>query len=95
MFSIFKGIFLGIFGLAVSYVIYVMVHTGAFRPVEISIVDGPESAETIVFLQGWPDDATLWAPQVAALLEADGRYDEIQVHLDLAGIERVVQAQRS
>ena len=30
-------------------------------------VDGPDGAETIVFLQGWPDDATLWDPQVAAL----------------------------
>ncbi len=31
------------------------------------LVDGPEAAETLVFLQGWPDDATLWDPQVAAL----------------------------
>lgn len=31
------------------------------------IIDGPDLAETLVFLQGWPDDATLWAPQVAAL----------------------------
>ncbi|MDG2304477.1 MAG: alpha/beta fold hydrolase [Candidatus Binatia bacterium] len=31
------------------------------------IVQGPEEAETLVFLQGWPDDATLWEPQVAAL----------------------------
>lgn len=31
------------------------------------IVEGPEEAETLVFLQGWPDDATLWDPQIAAL----------------------------
>jgi pimeloyl-ACP methyl ester carboxylesterase len=30
-------------------------------------VDGPDSAEPIVFIQGWPDDATLWDEQVAAL----------------------------
>lgn len=35
------------------------------------IVEGPEGAATLVFLQGWPDDATLWDPQVAAL---SGRY---------------------
>lgn len=35
------------------------------------IVDGPENRETIVFLQGWPDDATIWDQHVAAL---SGRY---------------------
>lgn len=32
-----------------------------------AIVDGPDSAETIVFIQGWPDDATLWNEHVASL----------------------------
>lgn len=31
------------------------------------IVDGPDSAETVFFLQGWPDDATLWDQHVASL----------------------------
>lgn len=31
------------------------------------IIDGPDVAETIVFVQGWPDDATLWDEHVAAL----------------------------
>lgn len=30
-------------------------------------IDGPESAETLVFIQGWPDDASLWDTHVAAL----------------------------
>lgn len=32
-----------------------------------AIVEGPEDAETLFFLQGWPDDATLWDASVAAL----------------------------
>src|SRR6185436_13168207 len=35
------------------------------------IVEGLEAGETLVFLQGWPDDATLWDAHVAALA---GRY---------------------
>lgn len=31
------------------------------------IVDGNEAGETIVFIQGWPDDASLWNDAVAAL----------------------------
>lgn len=34
-----------------------------------AIVEGPDSGETLVFIQGWPDDATLWDPQVASLSE--------------------------
>ncbi len=30
-------------------------------------IDGPESAETLVFIQGWPDDETLWDDHVAPL----------------------------
>jgi pimeloyl-ACP methyl ester carboxylesterase len=33
----------------------------------VPIVDGPTSREVLVFLQGWPDDATLWDGQVASL----------------------------
>lgn len=31
------------------------------------IVDGPAGAATLVFIQGWPDDASLWQRQVEAL----------------------------
>jgi len=31
------------------------------------IIDGSEAGETIVFIQGWPDDASLWDEAVAAL----------------------------
>ncbi len=31
------------------------------------IVEGSDSGETIVFIQGWPDDATLWDQHVASL----------------------------
>jgi len=31
------------------------------------IVDGPDTAETVVFIQGWPDDATLWDEHVRSL----------------------------
>lgn len=34
------------------------------------------------------------APAIAQLLAADGRYEHIQIHTDLAGIERFVSAQR-
>jgi pimeloyl-ACP methyl ester carboxylesterase len=36
-----------------------------------AIVEGPASGETLVFIQGWPDDATLWDAHVASL---SGRY---------------------
>jgi pimeloyl-ACP methyl ester carboxylesterase len=31
------------------------------------IVEGNDAGETVVFIQGWPDDASLWDPAVAAL----------------------------
>lgn len=31
------------------------------------IIDGNEAGETLVFVQGWPDDASLWDSQVAPL----------------------------
>jgi pimeloyl-ACP methyl ester carboxylesterase len=31
------------------------------------IVEGNDAGDTIVFVQGWPDDASLWDPTVAAL----------------------------
>lgn len=31
------------------------------------IIDGPASGETLVFLQGWPDDASIWDAQVSLL----------------------------
>ncbi len=33
------------------------------------IVDGNETGPTLVFVPGWPDDASLWDPQVAVLGE--------------------------
>lgn len=42
------------------------------------IIDGPETGETLVFLQGWPDDATLWDSHVASL---SGRYRCIRTTL--------------
>ncbi len=36
-------------------------------PQLIPIIDGPADAATIVFIQGWPDDASLWDRHVAAL----------------------------
>jgi len=32
-----------------------------------AIIDGPATGETLVFVHGWPDDATLWDEHVAAL----------------------------
>jgi pimeloyl-ACP methyl ester carboxylesterase len=34
------------------------------------LVDGNEAGETLVFIQGWPDDASLWDGAVAALRDA-------------------------
>ena len=31
------------------------------------IIDGDEAGETLVFVQGWPDDASLWESQIEAL----------------------------
>jgi len=31
------------------------------------IIEGNDAGPTLVFVQGWPDDSTLWDPQVAAL----------------------------
>ena len=42
------------------------------------IIDGDESGETLMFIQGWPDDASLWDPQVAALAE---RYRCVRITL--------------
>lgn len=32
-----------------------------------TVVQGPDSGETLVFIQGWPDDATVWDEQVSLL----------------------------
>ncbi len=42
------------------------------------IIEGDEQGETLVFIQGWPDDATLWDAQVATLGE---RYRCVRVTL--------------
>lgn len=42
------------------------------------IIDGPANRETIVFVQGWPDDASLWDDVVAAL---SGSYRCVRVNM--------------
>jgi cis-3-alkyl-4-acyloxetan-2-one decarboxylase len=42
------------------------------------IIDGNENAETIVFLQGWPDDVSLWDEAVEALKD---RYRCVRVNM--------------
>lgn len=37
-----KQILLAILGAAIVYITYVMIHTGAFNPVQLDIIDGPE-----------------------------------------------------
>ena len=45
-----------------------------FRP----LIEGPASGPTLFFVQGWPDDHTLWNDQVAALRD---RYRCVRVDL--------------
>jgi pimeloyl-ACP methyl ester carboxylesterase len=42
------------------------------------IIDGDEAGETLVFVQGWPDDASLWESQVEALAD---RYRCVRITL--------------
>jgi pimeloyl-ACP methyl ester carboxylesterase len=42
------------------------------------IVEGNDAGETLFFVQGWPDDASLWDPQVAVLVD---RYRCVRVTL--------------
>ena len=42
------------------------------------IIDGNESGPTLLFIQGWPDDASVWDGQVAALAE---RYRCVRITL--------------
>jgi pimeloyl-ACP methyl ester carboxylesterase len=53
-----------------------------------SVVDGKEAGETIVFIQGWPDDASLWDTAVAALR---GRYRCVRVTLPNYGGDKAVR----
>lgn len=52
------------------------------------IVEGNESGETIVFIQGWPDDASLWAGAVAALR---GNYRCVRTTLPNYGGDRTAR----
>lgn len=52
------------------------------------MVDGKEGGETIVFIQGWPDDASLWDSAVAALRET---YRCVRVTLPNYGGERAAR----
>jgi pimeloyl-ACP methyl ester carboxylesterase len=52
------------------------------------IVDGNEAGETIVFIQGWPDDASLWDSAVAALRET---YRCVRVTLPNYGGDRTAR----
>jgi pimeloyl-ACP methyl ester carboxylesterase len=49
------------------------------------IVSGNDAGETVVFVQGWPDDASLWDPAVAAL---DGTYRCVRTNLPNYGGDR-------
>jgi pimeloyl-ACP methyl ester carboxylesterase len=42
------------------------------------LIDGNEAGETLVFVQGWPDDASLWDDAVAAL---GARYRCVRINL--------------
>jgi pimeloyl-ACP methyl ester carboxylesterase len=52
------------------------------------IVDGNESGETLVFVQGWPDDASLWDDALAALRPA---YRCVRVTLPNFGGDRTAR----
>jgi pimeloyl-ACP methyl ester carboxylesterase len=52
------------------------------------IVEGDEAGATIVFLQGWPDDASLWREAVSALRD---RYRCVRVTLPNYGGERTAR----
>lgn len=49
------------------------------------IIDGPADGETLVFLQGWPDDATMWDAQIAAL---SPRYRCVRTTMPNFGVKR-------
>jgi pimeloyl-ACP methyl ester carboxylesterase len=50
------------------------------------MVDGNPAGPTLLFVHGWPDDASLWRKQVAAL---QGEYRCVQVTLPNFGAEAV------
>jgi pimeloyl-ACP methyl ester carboxylesterase len=52
------------------------------------IVEGNESGETIVFIQGWPDDASVWDDVVAALR---GDYRCVRTTLPNFGGDRTIR----
>jgi cis-3-alkyl-4-acyloxetan-2-one decarboxylase len=54
----------------------------------VPLIEGNEAAETIVFIQGWPDDASLWDPVVAALRES---YRCVRVTLPNFGGDRTAR----
>lgn len=56
-------------------------HVPALRP----IIEGTSKGDTLFFIQGWPDDHTLWNEQVATLRD---RYRCVRVDLpNYAGVE--------
>jgi cis-3-alkyl-4-acyloxetan-2-one decarboxylase len=54
----------------------------------VPIVDGNEAGETLVFVQGWPDDASLWDDAVAALA---AKYRCVRVTLPNFGGDRTAR----
>jgi pimeloyl-ACP methyl ester carboxylesterase len=52
------------------------------------IIEGNEAGETLVFIHGWPDDASLWDESVAALRD---RYRCVRVTLPNFSGERAVR----
>jgi len=53
------------------------------------IIEGNDAGETIVFIQGWPDDASLWDPAVAALRD---KYRCVRATLPNYGGDRTVRS---
>lgn len=52
-------------------------------PLELRpIIDGPADGHILFFIQGWPDDASIWDPDVAAL---KARYRCVRVNLPGSG----------
>jgi pimeloyl-ACP methyl ester carboxylesterase len=52
------------------------------------VVDGNQAGETIVFIQGWPDDMSLWDSSVAALRDT---YRCVRVNLPNYGGDRTAR----
>ena len=57
-------------------------------PPLVPIIDGNDAGETLVFIQGWPDDASLWDSAVAAVR---GSYRCVRLTLPNFGGDRTAR----